>query len=79
MTGGLASAAVCAALLVAGCGGEDAGGGEDAKGGEKPRLTVSAAASLKAAFESYGERFGAARARFSFAGRPSWPRRSARA
>jgi molybdate transport system substrate-binding protein len=50
--------AVLAALLVVGCGDDDA----------KPSLTVSAAASLKTAFTSYGERFQDATARFSFAG-----------
>jgi len=48
-------------LAVAGCGDDD-----DEPG--MPRLTVSAAASLKGAFEDYGERFDAATARFSFAG-----------
>jgi molybdate transport system substrate-binding protein len=37
-------------------------------GGEDPRLTVSAATSLKGAFEDYGASFEAATARFSFAG-----------
>ena len=48
-------------LALAGCGGDD-------EPGAKPRLTVSAAASLKGAFEDYGEDFDAATARFSFAG-----------
>src|SRR4051794_40135082 len=48
-----------AVLLVAGCGGDDAA---------KPQLTVSAAASLKKAFSSYGEQFPDASVRFSFAG-----------
>ena len=48
-------AAVAAAAI--GCGGDD-----------DPRLTVSAAASLKGAFEDYGERFEGATVRFSFAG-----------
>jgi molybdate transport system substrate-binding protein len=47
--------AACA-LALAGC-----GGGEDT-------LTVSAAASLKTALTQYGSEFGAAEARFSFAG-----------
>ena len=38
------------------------------RGVGKPRLTVSAAASLKSAFEDYGKSFDAATARFSFAG-----------
>jgi molybdate transport system substrate-binding protein len=36
--------------------------------GERPRLTVSAAASLKNAFEGYARNFEQARVRFSFAG-----------
>jgi molybdate transport system substrate-binding protein len=48
---------VAALLAVAGCGGSD-----------KPTLTVSAASSLKQAFTSYGQKFGDATARFSFAG-----------
>ena len=48
-------------LALAGCGDDD---GET----PKPRLTVSAAASLKSAFEDYGKSFDAATARFSFAG-----------
>jgi molybdate transport system substrate-binding protein len=43
-------------------------GGDDGAGGAKPPLTVSAAASLKTAFTGYGKQFGAASARFSFAG-----------
>jgi molybdate transport system substrate-binding protein len=46
----------------AGCGGD---GGASAG---RPDLTVSAAASLTDAFTQYGRQFGAARARFSFAG-----------
>jgi len=56
-----AVAAVAAAILVAGCGDDDAG---DDEGGE---LTVSAAASLSDAFEAYGETV-AGEERFSFAG-----------
>jgi molybdate transport system substrate-binding protein len=44
-----------------------AGCGEDEETA-KPRLTVSAAASLKTAFEEYAKDFGAGTARFSFAG-----------
>ncbi len=59
MTRGLAPA-IAALLAMAGCGGD---GGSD-----RPRLTVSAAASLRDAFEEYGARFQKATVRFSFAG-----------
>jgi molybdate transport system substrate-binding protein len=51
--------AALAALLVVGCGDDESA---------KPSLTVSAAASLKTAFTSYGKQFPDATARFSFAG-----------
>jgi molybdate transport system substrate-binding protein len=54
------------ALTLAACGGDDAGSSTSAGG--KPALTVSAAASLKQAFTTYGRRFPDASARFSFAG-----------
>jgi molybdate transport system substrate-binding protein len=54
---------VTGVLAVAGCAGGDGGGS-----GSKPSLTVSAAASMKNAFESYGPHFPNARPRFSFAG-----------
>ena len=45
-------------LALAGCGDDDDGScGSSGAGGEKPQLTVSAAASLKAAFEEYGKEF----------------------
>ncbi len=50
------------AAVLAGCADNDDGGPG------KPRLTVSAAQSLQAAFEDYGTRFEEAQARFSFAG-----------
>ncbi len=64
-----ASRSLCAALAplalaTAGCGGGGGGSGRSAK----PQLTVSAAASLKGAFTTYGQQFGGAEARFSFAG-----------
>jgi molybdate transport system substrate-binding protein len=59
----LALAAV-AAVLLAGCGDD----GDAAAGSDRPRLVVSAAASLKAAFTAYGDRFPPASPRFSFAG-----------
>ena len=49
--------------LVAGCGSDDG-----SRPGDRPRLTVSAAASLTSAFESYGPRFAPATVRFNFAG-----------
>jgi molybdate transport system substrate-binding protein len=55
---GLAIAATVA--LLAGCGSDDGNG--------KPQLTVFAATSLKNAFQVYGDSFGAAKVRFSFAG-----------
>ncbi len=55
--------AVCA-LLVGACGGDDS----STSGGSRPQLTVSAAASLKAAFTEYGKQFKDADSRFSFAG-----------
>ena len=54
--------AICAVALGA------CGGGDSSSGGSRPQLTVSAAASLKAAFTDYGKQFQRADARFSFAG-----------
>lgn len=51
------------AVLLAGCGGSDS-----RSGSSQPRLTISAAASLKNAFTAYGKDFSGARARLSFAG-----------
>ena len=66
MRRGLALVAVVVVLLVASaCGDDDSG---SSSGDAKPRLTVSAAASLKDAFEAYGKHFPDAQARFSFAG-----------
>jgi molybdate transport system substrate-binding protein len=53
---------ICAVALAA------CGGGDSSSGGSRPQLTVSAAASLKAAFTDYGKQFQPADARFSFAG-----------
>lgn len=53
--------------VVAGCGGDD-GGAASGGGGSKPPLIVSAASSLKTALTAYGNAFGDAKARFSFAG-----------
>ncbi|WP_320670488.1 molybdate ABC transporter substrate-binding protein [Patulibacter defluvii] len=59
----LLTAIALAALPLAGCGGDDGGGG-----GGKPKIKVSAAASLKRALEAYQGRFSAAAVAFSFAG-----------
>jgi molybdate transport system substrate-binding protein len=59
------------ALLAGGCGDDDGGSGRSSAAGSsaaRPTLTVSAAASLKAAFTAYGKEFRDAKARFSFAG-----------
>jgi molybdate transport system substrate-binding protein len=64
MRGRKALALVIAVPVIAACG----SGGGSATGGSKPTLTVSAAASLKKAFTTYGTQFSAASARFSFAG-----------
>jgi len=53
----------CCVVAVTACGGDDS-----SSGGSRPPLTVSAAASLKAAFTDYGKQFQDADARFSFAG-----------
>lgn len=66
MRGRILGLALLAAVLMAvgGCGSDDGGGG----GKSEPQLTVSAAASLKNAFDQYGRQFPDARSRFSFAG-----------
>lgn len=63
MLGALVSALF---LALAGCGSDDDGSG--ASSDKKPQLTVSAAASLKGAFTTYGQQFDGATSRFSFAG-----------
>jgi molybdate transport system substrate-binding protein len=57
-------------LAVTACGDDDDQGSSApaASGADKPQLTVSAAASLKTAFENYGKQFDAADVKFSFAG-----------
>jgi molybdate transport system substrate-binding protein len=66
--------AIGAVLVVVGCGSSSSssssasGSSSAASGAGKPDLTVSAAASLKQAFTTYGTQFTSARARFSFAG-----------
>jgi molybdate transport system substrate-binding protein len=59
-----------AALLTgsAGCGSHDDSASQGSASASKPMLTVSAAASLKQAFTTYGKQFQGASARFSFAG-----------
>jgi molybdate transport system substrate-binding protein len=66
VSAGLAAAAAAALLALAGCGGGDGGG--DAAGTQRPRLVVSAAASLKDAFTAYARDFPGADVRLSFAG-----------
>jgi molybdate transport system substrate-binding protein len=56
------------ALAVVACGDDDGSSGSSGGGDKKPQLTVSAAASLKAAFTEYGKQFPDADVRFSFAG-----------
>jgi molybdate transport system substrate-binding protein len=56
-------ALVAIAFALAGCSGDDSS--------DQPALTVSAAASLKKAFESYAKDFHAAKVRYSFAGSDS--------
>ncbi|WP_028060944.1 molybdate ABC transporter substrate-binding protein [Candidatus Solirubrobacter pratensis] len=53
-------ASVCLALVLAACG--------SSGGGSTPTLTVSAATSLKSAMTAYGDDFGDAKVRASFAG-----------
>lgn len=62
---GVLLASLALALGVAACGG---GGSSTSTSAAKPPLTVSAAASLKQAFTTYGRAFPDASARFSFAG-----------
>ena len=62
MRAGARAALLAVAVALSGC------GGGDGEGSGKPRLTVSAAQSLQAAFDDYGQRFEAATPRFSFAG-----------
>jgi molybdate transport system substrate-binding protein len=59
----LAALAVAFSPVLAACGDDNAGGSDST-----PALRVSAAASLKQAFTTYGQAFDAARAQFSFAG-----------
>jgi len=58
-------------VALAGCGSSSTSSGASGVGsssGGKPRLTVSAAASLKAAFTHYAQQFSQANVRYSFAG-----------
>jgi molybdate transport system substrate-binding protein len=68
-----ATIGVVAIALAAGCGSSSSatsssGSGTAGSSGSKPNLTVSAAASLKAAFSAYAQQFPAANVRYSFAG-----------
>ena len=67
------TAAALAALAVAigGCGSSgtsSSASGSGSASASKPNLTVSAAASLKAAFTAYAQQFSQANVRYSFAG-----------
>jgi molybdate transport system substrate-binding protein len=59
----LVVALLATTFAAAGCGSDD-----DSAAGSNGEVVVSAATSLKGAFTSYGERFTAAEAQFSFAG-----------
>lgn len=58
------------AATASGCGSDDdsQGTGTTGGGGDRPTLVVSAATSLKKAFSAYGEQFGDADVKLSFAG-----------
>lgn len=59
------------ALVLSACGGSKSSSSATSSsnsGAGKPNLTVSAAASLKAAFTAYAQKFSAASVRYSFAG-----------
>ena len=64
----LAVIALAALLALAASAGVGCGSDDDATAGDRGELLVSAAASLKGAFEHYAERFDAADVQFSFAG-----------
>jgi molybdate transport system substrate-binding protein len=70
--GAVAIVTATAVLALAGCGASSSSSSTTSKasgaGGSKPTLTVSAAASLKAALTTYGSQFPQATTRFSFAG-----------
>lgn len=62
----LAAALLTGTLVATGCGGS--GDDSSAAATDRGEVVVAAATSLKSAFTSYGERFAAAEAQFSFAG-----------
>jgi molybdate transport system substrate-binding protein len=64
----LALGLAAAALVFAGCGDDDDADATAAAGGDKPRLVVSAAASMTEALESCGPEFQDATVRLQFAG-----------
>ena len=66
----MAAAIGALVLVVAACGGgsSSSASSSGSSGASKPDLTVSAAASLKAAFTAYGQQFPQATVRYSFAG-----------
>ncbi len=61
-------AATVGAIALTGCGSSATSAGSGKASADKPNLTVSAAASLNAAFTKYGTQFPRANVRFSFAG-----------
>jgi molybdate transport system substrate-binding protein len=63
--------AIVAALALAGCGSDDSSSSSTSSSSSKAQpepLIVSAAASLKGAFTTYGQQFSCGKVRFSFAG-----------
>jgi molybdate transport system substrate-binding protein len=73
MRRGVLAGLVVVALALSGCGGSSSStssksSGSNGAGGDRPQLTVSAAASLRAAFTAYAARFSQATVRYSFAG-----------
>jgi molybdate transport system substrate-binding protein len=73
MRRGVIGGLVIVALALSGCGGGSSSSSSKSSdssgaGGDRPKLTVSAAASLRAAFTAYAAQFPQATVRYSFAG-----------
>jgi len=73
MRRGVIPGLVTVVFALSGCGGSSSSSssntsGSSGSGGDRPRLTVSAAASLRAAFTAYAAQFPQATVRYSFAG-----------